>query len=71
MYSDFKVQWASFIFSMHSKVIGKNPERLLALKIGRRIHLMGVHDKGGLISGDLLMPLLASRIGPKALSGRG
>lgn len=65
MRSAFKVQRARFVSSMHSKVIDKKPERLTALKIGSKIPWLGVHEKGGLIFGDLLIPLLPGRIGPK------
>lgn len=65
MRSAFKVQKASFVSSMQSKVIDKKPERLPALKIGSKIPWLGIHEKGGAVSGNLLIPLLPGRIGPK------
>ncbi len=65
MRSAFKVHKASFVSSMQSKVIDKKPERLPALKIGSKIPWLGIHEKGGVVSGNLLIPLLPGRIGPK------
>lgn len=61
----FAVKRASFIASMQAKVFDQKPERLPALWVGSRIPWLGIHARGGTISGHLLIPLLPGRIGPK------
>lgn len=65
MRSAFTVKRASFIASMGVKVFDKKPERLPALWVGSRIPWLGIHTQGGTVSGNLLIPLLPGRIGPK------
>ncbi len=71
MQSTFKVKKASFLKSMRSKVYAGSPERFPALLIGSKIAWLGLHMKGGTItgkSGKLLIPLLPEhqRIGRRA-----
>ena len=71
MQSAFKVRRAGFIRSMRAKVYAGNPERFPALLVGSRISWLGLHMKGGTVTGKrgkLLIPLLPEhqRIGRKA-----
>jgi hypothetical protein len=71
MQSAFKVRKAGFIKSMRSKVYAGSPERFPALLVGSRISWLGLHMKGGTVTGKrgkLLIPLLPEhqRIGRKA-----
>ena len=65
MRSAFTVKRNSFISSMGVKVFDKKPEQLPALLVGSKIPWLGLHEKGGSVSGNLLIPLLPGRIGPK------
>ena len=65
MRSAFAVRRASFVASMSVKVFDQKPERLPALWVGSRIPWLGIHTQGGTVSGNLLIPLLPGRIGPK------
>ncbi|MCI1192356.1 DUF6441 family protein [Calidifontimicrobium sp. SYSU G02091] len=65
MRSAFEVRRASFVSSMQTKVFDRKPERLPALWVGSRIPWLGIHTQGGTVSGNLLIPLLSGRIGPK------
>ena len=65
MRSAFTVKRNSFVSSMGVKVFDKKPEQLPALRVGSKIPWLGLHEKGGSISGNLLIPLLPGRIGPK------
>ncbi len=65
MRSAFTVKRNSFISSMGVKVFDKKPEQLPALLVGSKIPWLGLHEKGGTVSGNLLIPLLPGRIGPK------
>jgi hypothetical protein len=65
MRSAFTVKRNSFVSSMHAKVFDKKPQQLPALLIGSKIPWLGLHEKGGSVSGNLLIPLLPGRIGPK------
>ena len=65
MRSAFTVKRQSFVASMHTKVLDKKPDRLPALWVGSKIPWLGVHEEGGTVSGNLLIPLLPGRIGPK------
>lgn len=61
----FNVKRNSFVSSMQAKVLDKKTDRLPALLIGSKIPWLGLHEKGGTVSGNLLIPLLPGRIGPK------
>lgn len=65
MRTAFHVKRNSFVASMHTKVLNKKPDRLPALWIGSKIPWLGLHEKGGTVAGNLLIPLLPGRIGPK------
>lgn len=69
MRSAFTVKRNSFISSMGVKVFDKKPAHLPnslpALLVGSKIPWLGLHEKGGTVSGNLLIPLLPGRIGPK------
>ncbi|WP_240097672.1 DUF6441 family protein [Thermomonas flagellata] len=65
MRSAFEVRRASFVSSMQTKLFDRKPERLPALWVGSRIPWLGIHTQGGTVSGNLLIPLLPGRIGPK------
>ena len=71
MQSAFKVRKTGFLKSMRSKVYAGSPERFPALLIGSKISWLGLHMKGGTITGKrgkLLIPLLPEhqRIGRRA-----
>jgi hypothetical protein len=71
MQSAFKVRKAGFLKSMRAKVYAGSPERFPALLIGSKISWLGLHMKGGTITGKrgkLLIPLLPEhqRIGRRA-----
>ncbi len=61
----FNVKRNSFVSSMQAKVLDKKTDRLPALLVGSKIPWLGLHEKGGAVSGNLLIPLLPGRIGPK------
>ena len=69
MRNAFTVKRNSFISSMGVKVFDKKPAHLPnslpALLVGSKIPWLGLHEKGGTVSGNLLIPLLPGRIGPK------
>ncbi|MBN8461460.1 MAG: hypothetical protein J0M01_01390 [Dechloromonas sp.] len=69
MRSAFTVKRNSFISSMGVNVFDKKPAHLPnslpALLVGSKIPWLGLHEKGGTVSGNLLIPLLPGRIGPK------
>lgn len=65
MRSAFTVKRHSFVASMHTKVLNKKPDRLPALWVGSKIPWLGLHEHGGTVAGNLLIPLLPGRIGPK------
>ena len=65
MRSAFTVKRNSFVTSMHTKVLDKKPDRLPALWVGSKIPWLGLHEQGGTVAGNLLIPLLPGRIGPK------
>lgn len=68
MQSDFAVRKVTFVKSMRAKVYDRDPNRLPALLIGSKIPWLGIHVRGGTISGKMLIPLLPEhqRIGRKA-----
>lgn len=65
MRSAFDVKRSSFVSSMSAKLLDRKPERLPDLWIGSKIPWLGIHQAGGTVSGNLLIPLLPGRIGPK------
>jgi hypothetical protein len=65
MRATFKVARAGFVNSMQAKVLDKKPERLPDLLIGSRIPWLGLHETGGAVTGNMLIPLLPKRMGPK------
>lgn len=65
MRAAFKVARSGFVNSMQAKVLDKKPERLPVLLIGSRIPWLGLHETGGTVSGNMLIPLLPNRMGPK------
>lgn len=65
MRAAFKVARSGFVNSMQAKVLDKKPERLPNLLIGSRIPWLGLHETGGTVSGNMLIPLLPNRMGPK------
>jgi len=65
MRTAFHVKRNSFVASMRAKLFDTKPDRLPALLIGSKIPWLGLHEKGGTVSGNLLIPLLPGRIGPK------
>lgn len=65
MRTAFKVARSGFVNSMQAKVLDKKPERLPDLLIGSRIPWLGLHETGGTVSGNMLIPLLPNRMGPK------
>ncbi|HGM5016747.1 TPA: DUF6441 family protein [Pseudomonas aeruginosa] len=65
MRSAFTVKRANFVSSMGFKLFDKKPNELPALWMGSKIPWLGIHERGGTVSGNLLIPLLPNRIGPK------
>lgn len=68
MNADFTVRKAAFVKSLRAKVYDRDPDRLPALLIGSRIPWLGIHVRGGTLSGRMLIPLLPEhqRMGRKA-----
>ena len=68
MNADFTVRKPAFVRSLRAKVYDRDPVRLPALLIGSRIPWLGIHVRGGTLSGRMLIPLLPEhqRIGRKA-----
>ena len=68
MRAGFRVRVAAFLKSMRAKVYNRRQDRFPALYIGSKIPWLGLHEKGGVISGRMLIPLLPQhqRIGRKA-----
>ncbi len=68
MNADFTVRKPAFVKSLRAKVYDRNPDKLPALLIGSRIPWLGIHVRGGTITGRMLIPLLPEhqRIGRKA-----
>src|SRR5574340_44381 len=56
---------------MQAKVLDKKTDRLPALLVGSKIPWLGLHEKGGTVSGNLLIPLLPGRIRSDAGQGAG
>jgi hypothetical protein len=68
MQADFTVRKSAFIRSMRAKIYDRNPDKLPALLIGSKIPWLGIHARGGTLSGKMLIPLTeeGKRIGRKA-----
>ncbi len=68
MNAEFTVRKPAFVKSLRAKVYDRDPDRLPALLIGSRIPWLGIHVRGGTLSGRMLIPLLPEhqRIGRKA-----
>ena len=68
MNADFTVRKPAFVRSLRAKVYDRNPDKLPALLIGSRIPWLGIHVRGGTLTGRMLIPLLPEhqRIGRKA-----
>lgn len=68
MNADFTVRKAAFVRSLRAKVYDRNPDKLPALLVGSRIPWLGIHVRGGTLSGRMLIPLLPEhqRIGRQA-----
>ncbi len=68
MNADFTVRKPAFVRSLGAKVYDRNPDKLPALLIGSRIPWLGIHVRGGTLSGRMLIPLLPEhqRMGRKA-----
>jgi hypothetical protein len=68
MNADFTVRKPAFVKSLRAKVYDRDPNRLPALLIGSRIPWLGIHVRGGTLTGRMLIPLLPEhqRIGRKA-----
>lgn len=64
----FKVKKSAFVNSLRAKVYDRNPEKLPAVLIGSKIPWLGIHVRGGTISGRMLIPLTEEgrRIGRRA-----
>lgn len=68
MNADFTVRKAAFAKSMRAKVYDRKPDKLPALLVGSKIPWLGIHTRGGVIKGPLLIPLTEEgrRIGRRA-----
>ena len=68
MNADFTVRKQAFVKSLRAKVYDRDPDRLPALLIGSRIPWLGIHVRGGTLSGRMLIPLTPEgrRIGRRA-----
>lgn len=68
MNADFTVRKAAFVRSLRAKVYDRNPHKMPALLIGSRIPWLGIHVRGGTLSGRMLIPLTEEgrRIGRRA-----
>ena len=68
MKTDFMVKKAAFVNSLRAKVYDRNSDKLPAVLIGSKIPWLGIHMRGGTISGRMLIPLTGEgrRIGRRA-----
>ena len=68
MNADFTVRKPAFVRSLRAKVYDRNPDKLPALLIGSKIPWLGIHMRGGILSGRMLIPLTEEgrRIGRRA-----
>ncbi len=65
MQAAFNVKKSGFVRSMRARVLDQHPRLFPAVVIGSKIPWLGMHTKGGVINGNMLIPLLPQRIGPK------
>lgn len=61
----FNVRRKGFVTSMTVKVWDKKPDRLPVLRVGSKIPWLGLHQYGGSVTGNLLIPLLPDRMSPR------
>ena len=68
MKTDFTVKKAAFVNSLRAKVYDRNPDKLPAVLIGSKIPWLGIHMRGGTLSGRMVIPLTEEgrRIGRRA-----
>ena len=68
MKSDFRVKKAPLVNSLRARVYDRNPDKLPAVLIGSKIPWLGIHVRGGTLSGRMLIPLTEEgrRIGRRA-----
>lgn len=68
MKTDFTVKKSAFLNSLRAKVYDRDPDKLPAVLIGSKIPWLGIHVRGGTISGRMLIPLTEEgrRIGHRA-----
>lgn len=68
MRTAFNVRKVGFLKSMRHKLYAGSPDKFPALLIGSKIPWLGIHVRGGTLSGRMLIPLLPEhqRIGRKA-----
>ena len=59
---------AAFVNSLRARVYDRNPDKLPAVLIGSKIPWLGIHVRGGTLSGRMLIPLTEEgrRIGRRA-----
>ena len=70
MQSAFKVRKAGFLKSMRQKLYAGSPEKFPALLIGSKVPWLGIHVRGGTLTGKMLIPLTeeGKRMGRKAFA---
>lgn len=68
MRADFTVKKPAFVRSLRAKLYARDPNRMPALLIGSKIPWLGIHVRGGTISGRMLIPLTEEgrRLGRRA-----
>jgi hypothetical protein len=68
MKSDFTVKKAAFVNSLRATVYDRDQDKLPAVLIGSKIPWLGIHVRGGTLSGRMLIPLTEEgrRIGRRA-----
>ena len=68
MKTDFTVKKSAFLNSLRAKVYDRDPDKLPAVLIGSKIPWLGIHVRGGTVSGRMLIPLTEEgrRIGRRA-----
>lgn len=65
MRRSFDVRRKRFVNSMTTKIYSAKQDRLPALWVGSKIPWLGIHQTGGTIRGNMLIPLSNTRLGPK------
>ena len=70
MRSSFRTVSPKFLRSMQSKVFDRKPTRFPALYVGSKVSWLGIHEAGGTVRGQMLIPLLTEqkRIGRRAFA---